>query len=312
VTLSNTPAPELIHAKLPTEITTHPPPAMTVIAIDPASGTSFYSQQPTTFVFSGFSSVAASSTAPISGAATAAVPASNATPALRTVCGACGGVMPPPGVAIGIDGVGNAASVGASVGATNAVVVGGGAIHQNAVIANPGNSGQIHCNPLEGDGQHGGAALHSSSTSTSLQTSTGTPANVDMCRICHCEGEEPDAPLIAPCYCTGSLRWVHQSCLQQWIKSSETRKCELCKFEFIMETKIKPFPKWEKLQMTTTERRKIMCSVTFHAIAITCVIWSLYVLIDRTTDEVKKGILEWPFWTKWIDVVIGFIGGLVD
>ena len=59
-----------------------------------------------------------------------------------------------------------------------------------------------------------------------------------------------------------------------------------------METKIKPFPKWEKLQMTTTERRKIMCSVTFHAIAITCVIWSLYVLIDRTTDEVKKGDYE--------------------
>ena len=80
-----------------------------------------------------------------------------------------------------------------------------------------------------------------------------------------------------------------QSCLQQWIKSSETRKCELCKFEFIMETKIKPFQKWEKLQMTTVERRKIMCSVTFHAIAITCVIWSLYVLIDRTTDEIRKG-----------------------
>jgi E3 ubiquitin-protein ligase MARCH1/8 len=56
-----------------------------------------------------------------------------------------------------------------------------------------------------------------------------------------------------------------------------------------METKIKPFPKWEKLQMTTVERRKIMCSVTFHVIAITCVVWSLYVLIDRTTDEVKKG-----------------------
>jgi len=224
------------------------------------------------------------------------------------VCGACGGVMPPPGVAIGLDGV--------TVDPNNALLRSGTvAAQQNLFIANANaqmNTGQLHCNPLEGAEQRvNGETLNTSSTSTSLQTSTGTPGNVDICRICHCEGEEPEAPLIAPCYCTGSLRWVHQSCLQQWIKSSETRKCELCKFEFIMETKIKPFPKWEKLQMTTVERRKIMCSVTFHAIAITCVIWSLYVLIDRTTDEVKKGNLEWPFWTKLIVVAIGFIGGLV-
>lgn len=41
--------------------------------------------------------------------------------------------------------------------------------------------------------------------------------------------------------------------------------------------------------MTASERRKIMCSVTFHVIAITCVVWSLYVLIDRTADEIKQG-----------------------
>lgn len=41
--------------------------------------------------------------------------------------------------------------------------------------------------------------------------------------------------------------------------------------------------------MTASERRKIMCSVTFHVIAITCVVWSLYVLIDRTTEEIKHG-----------------------
>uniref|UniRef100_A0A096M249 RING-type E3 ubiquitin transferase n=1 Tax=Poecilia formosa TaxID=48698 RepID=A0A096M249_POEFO len=105
----------------------------------------------------------------------------------------------------------------------------------------------------------------------------------DCCRICHCEGDD-ESPLITPCHCTGSLRFVHQSCLQQWIKSSDTRCCELCKYEFIMETKLKPLRKWEKLQMTASERRKIMCSVTFHVIAITCVVWSLYVLIDRTAE----------------------------
>lgn len=48
-----------------------------------------------------------------------------------------------------------------------------------------------------------------------------------------------------------------------------------------------------------------------HVVAITCVVWSLYVLIERTTEEVQEGSLEWPFWTKLIVVAIGFTGGLV-
>uniref|UniRef100_A0AAA9TCM7 RING-type E3 ubiquitin transferase n=1 Tax=Bos taurus TaxID=9913 RepID=A0AAA9TCM7_BOVIN len=138
--------------------------------------------------------------------------------------------------------------------------------------------------------------------------------HLHACRICHCEGDE-ESPLITPCRCTGTLRFVHQACLHQWIKSSDTRCCELCKYDFIMETKLKPLRKWEKLQMTTSERRKIFCSVTFHVIAITCVVWSLYVLIDRTAEEIKQGndngVLEWPFWTKLVVVAIGFTGGLV-
>ncbi|XP_049711505.1 E3 ubiquitin-protein ligase MARCHF8 isoform X1 [Elephas maximus indicus] len=136
----------------------------------------------------------------------------------------------------------------------------------------------------------------------------------DACRICHCEGDD-ESPLITPCHCTGSLHFVHQACLQQWIKSSDTRCCELCKYEFVMETKLKPLRKWEKLQMTSSERRKITCSVTFHVVAITCVVWSLYVLIDRTAEEIRQGqatgILEWPFWTKLVVVAIGFTGGLL-
>lgn len=132
----------------------------------------------------------------------------------------------------------------------------------------------------------------------------------DACRICHCEGEI-DAPLISPCECLGSLRYVHQACLQQWIKSANTKSCELCKHDFHMTTKVKPFQKWQKLEMSTMERRKIICSVTFHVIAITCVIWSLYVLIDRTTEEIRAGIWGWPFWTKLIVVAVGFTGGLV-
>ncbi len=42
-----------------------------------------------------------------------------------------------------------------------------------------------------------------------------------MCRICHCE-EVSHEFLITPCYCSGTLKYVHQACLQQWLKSNGT------------------------------------------------------------------------------------------
>ena len=53
---------------------------------------------------------------------------------------------------------------------------------------------------------------------------------------------------------------------------------------------VKPFSQWEKLDMSSLERRKLLCSVSFHLIAVICVVWSLYVLIDRTADEIRTGI----------------------
>lgn len=64
-------------------------------------------------------------------------------------------------------------------------------------------------------------------------------SNGDICRICHCEADMGN-PLLSPCYCSGSLKYVHQTCLQQWLAASDTRSCELCKFNFIVHTKIKP------------------------------------------------------------------------
>ena len=80
---------------------------------------------------------------------------------------------------------------------------------------------------------------------------------------------------------------------------------------FLLHFQVKPFCQWEKLDMSSLERRKLFCSVTFHMVAITCVVWSLYVLIDRTAEEVRQGDLAWPFWTKLVVVAIGFTGGLV-
>jgi len=53
----------------------------------------------------------------------------------------------------------------------------------------------------------------------------------DICRVCRCEGA-PDRPLFHPCICTGSIKFIHQDCLLQWLKYSKKEFCELCSHRF--------------------------------------------------------------------------------
>ncbi|KAL4879025.1 hypothetical protein BJY04DRAFT_194596, partial [Aspergillus karnatakaensis] len=53
----------------------------------------------------------------------------------------------------------------------------------------------------------------------------------DSCRICRGEATEQDQ-LYHPCKCSGSIRFVHQPCLVQWLAHSQKKHCELCKTPF--------------------------------------------------------------------------------
>ncbi|KAL8430663.1 hypothetical protein ACSSS7_005798 [Eimeria intestinalis] len=71
-------------------------------------------------------------------------------------------------------------------------------------------------------------------------------ASNDMqCRICLLEGNQEDDPLISPCDCKGSIRFVHLECLRHWINGrlnfhEQQHKpifvrqllCELCKIPY--------------------------------------------------------------------------------
>ena len=53
-----------------------------------------------------------------------------------------------------------------------------------------------------------------------------TPA----CRICL---EDSDGgPLLSVCNCDGSCKHVHRDCLQKWIETSQSTRCELCLAEY--------------------------------------------------------------------------------
>ena len=48
----------------------------------------------------------------------------------------------------------------------------------------------------------------------------------DVCRICRNPGDA-DNPLRYPCACSGSIKFVHQDCLLQWLNHSNARQCEV-------------------------------------------------------------------------------------
>jgi len=57
------------------------------------------------------------------------------------------------------------------------------------------------------------------------------PQNDDICRVCRCEGSS-ERPLFHPCICTGSIKFIHQDCLVQWLRYSKKEFCELCNHRF--------------------------------------------------------------------------------
>ncbi|KAL2752949.1 hypothetical protein ACRALDRAFT_1083479 [Sodiomyces alcalophilus JCM 7366] len=76
---------------------------------------------------------------------------------------------------------------------------------------------------------------HSTADTTRLrpqnQTADGAGVDPDTCRICRGEGTD-DEPLFYPCKCSGSIKYVHQDCLMEWLSHSQKKHCELCKTSF--------------------------------------------------------------------------------
>ena len=66
---------------------------------------------------------------------------------------------------------------------------------------------------------------------------TPPPTPVEQCRICF-ENETFDNPLLHPCLCNGTSKFVHKYCLQKWRKMNYNKpaffKCMECNFKYII------------------------------------------------------------------------------
>jgi E3 ubiquitin-protein ligase DOA10 len=48
------------------------------------------------------------------------------------------------------------------------------------------------------------------------------PIGVRTCRICLGEDSEPENLLISPCKCSGTMKFIHVKCLQEWLNGKKT------------------------------------------------------------------------------------------
>lgn len=56
-----------------------------------------------------------------------------------------------------------------------------------------------------------------------------------QCRFCLEEADRPENPLLEPCNCKGTARFIHNLCLNRWIATNPTEngyRCNVCLGEF--------------------------------------------------------------------------------
>ncbi|KAK6104512.1 RING-variant domain family protein [Brugia pahangi] len=100
-----------------------------------------------------------------------------------------------------------------------------------------------------------------------------------FCRICHSFGSSED-PLISPCRCTGSLKYVHISCLLHWLticahKLKRPAICELCLYKY----RLRNIIDWQNLRLPSISRYDLRYLIVFIIAATLMFLTSITSLI---------------------------------
>jgi len=104
-----------------------------------------------------------------------------------------------------------------------------------------------------------------------------------VCRICYEEKKEGD-PLLNPCRCHGSIKYIHNNCLGKWINtncSHDDAKCELCGYKYRIE--------YQSKKEFSKERFKTFMTKLFLFISIVLVImlsfdYLLFKIVEKTSN----------------------------
>lgn len=113
-----------------------------------------------------------------------------------------------------------------------------------------------------------GSARQHTDTSPKIDASTRTVIEADCisndddamkCRYCFGgpSGWVFKRALISPCWCSGSLAYVHRSCLERWLTIRKHSSCDLCKYHFVTK---RIYKSMKEVSSNLVFRKVINCS----------------------------------------------------
>ena len=102
------------------------------------------------------------------------------------------------------------------------------------------------------------------------------------CRICLEDNES--GPLLSVCNCDGTCKHVHRDCLQKWIETSQSTRCELCLAEYthnyVQPTRTVPHPQHRERDCLILFVSCIWCGM-FHGCLLAMDVWRGYQFRDN-------------------------------
>ncbi|KNC51609.1 uncharacterized protein AMSG_07520 [Thecamonas trahens ATCC 50062] len=114
-----------------------------------------------------------------------------------------------------------------------------------------------------------------------------------VCRVCRVG----DGDLFAPCQCAGSMRYIHQECLEQWLNVSHAESCEVCghafAFQPIFDAAAPPTLPWSAVMAGLVARSMGAAS---NAARIGAVVLAWFVVVPLVVARsilVQIGAMPW-------------------
>ncbi|XP_037511570.1 E3 ubiquitin-protein ligase MARCHF3 isoform X1 [Rhipicephalus sanguineus] len=132
--------------------------------------------------------------------------------------------------------------------------------------------------------------------SSDTPTDNGAGSNGAMCRICH-EGYQEEQ-LVSLCSCSGTMGFVHVSCLERWINEKSVDFCELCGQRFPMAARrgdVLRFIHWVS-QSTLRLRRALLRDFLLSVALIMVTVASIAFFLRLVLSEER----HWDRFFEWV------------
>jgi len=137
----------------------------------------------------------------------------------------------------------------------------------------------------------------------------------NFCRFCF-EGDTKEI-LISPCHCSGSVGFIHKSCVEKWLNERLKDTCELCEKKYKVVRHHRPFKSWLCNNNEGDDRRNVLgdgiCFLLLTPLAAIstylCTAGAIYYFQEKNSESVGllclAGLLA-VIYTAWFILTVRY------